>query len=565
MNIIQKIKLSSIKEQGTQKIILSAALLVLFTFCIYPFIVLFLKIIFPEGQLSFRYLSSVLKHSGSLKAFQNTFVVSLSISILSIVIAVPVGWLISRTDLPWSRRFRSWYCLPYAIPPYIGAMAWIYLANPTTGLLNRVLGESYLNIYSYFGLIWVEATFLYTFVLLAVLTSLDRMDSSLEEAARLSGAGPFRVFKDITLPLIRPAITSGGVLVALAAAASFGVPALIGNPAKIYLVTTQIYTFQKMGSMKGLFQAGALSVFLLVLALGLLLLNQWLIQGKQFKIVSGKASRPSLIELKEWRWPLFSILSVLLFFLFALPVLGILITALSQVSGELSFSNLGLGHFYRVFFEMSETGRALGNSLYLGVMSATLATFLAVFLSYIQWKTNLKGRHLLEVSASFPYSIPGTVVALAMILAFSRGIFGIGPSLYNTLAMLWIAYLVKFLSLAMKTIGDGFGQIDDSLAEAARVSGAGWLVTLKTIWVPLMKPSIVAAWFLIFMPAFSELTMTILLSGPGTETLGTLIFQLQEYADPTGGSSAVLALLVIFLVIVINLTVKKISGGKYGL
>ena len=548
-----------------QSALLGTSLFILFIFCLYPFGILFYKVLAPEGNFSLKYIFSVLEHSGSLRAFKNTVFLSVSVAMLSTLIAVPIGWLLSRTDITGAKTLRSWYCLPYAIPPYIGAMAWIYLANPTTGLLNIFLGDSYFNIYSYFGLIWVESTFLYTFVLLAVLTSLDRMDSSLEEAARLSGASPYRVFKDITLPLIRPAITSGSVLVALAAAASFGVPALIGNPAKIYLVTTQIYTFQKMGSMKGIYQAGALSVLLLLLALGLLFFNQWLIKNKQYRIVSGKASRPSLIELGLWKKPVFIFLLALLFFLFVLPVAGILITSLNQIQGTLSLQNFGFDHFYRVFFEMNETLRALSNSMYLGIMSASLATLLAVLLSYIQWKTQLRGRHLLEISASFPYSIPGTVVALALILAFSRGVLGIGPSLYNTLAMLWLAYLIKYLSLAMKTVGDGFGQIDDSLAEAARVSGASWLRTLRSIWFPLLKPSIVAAWFLIFMPAFSELTMTILLSGPGIETVGTLIFQLQEYADPTGGSSAVLALVVIFVVIFLNGVVKKMSRGQYGL
>ncbi len=548
-----------------QGLVFGLSLTFLFTFCIYPFVVLFMKVLFPSGSFSFEYFRSVLDHSGSLKAFLNTTIVSLGIAIVSIAMAVPVGWLLSRTDLPLKKSLRSWFCLPYAIPPYIGAMAWIFLANPTNGLLNTLLGGSYLNVYSYFGLIWVEASFFYTFVLLAVLTSLDRMDPSIEEAARLSGASPWQVFTRITLPLIRPAITSGGVLVVLAAAASFGVPALIGNPAKIFLVTTQIYTFQKMGSMNGLFQAGALSILLLVVALILLFLNQWLIKGKQFQMIGGKVSRPSLIELGVLRTPFLIGLMCLLLFVFVLPMAGIVLTALRSAPDSWELSNFGFTNFRKVFFEIDETGRALGNSFYLAALAASAATLLAMFLSYIQWKTKTKGRHLLEILASFPYSIPGTVVALALILAFSRGIYGVGPSLYNTLTLLALAYLVKFLSLAMKTIGDGLGQIDDTLAEAARVSGASWASTMKRIWLPLMKPSIVAAWFLIFMPAFSELTMTVMLTGPGIETLGTVIFQLQQYADPTGGASAVLAMIVVLFVLCVNGLVKVTSKGKYGL
>lgn len=546
-----------------QGFVLGISLLLLFVFCIYPFSILIFKVLFPQGVFSLGIMKEVLTHSGSLKAFLNTALVATGISLLSLIMAIPVGWLLARTDLPMKGSLRSWFCLPYAIPPYVGAMAWIYLANPSTGIINQIFGFNIINIYSYAGLIWVEASFFYTFVLLAVLTSLDRMDPSLEEAARLSGANSWQVFTKITLPLIRPAITSSAVLVILAAAASFGVPALIGNPAKIYLVTTQIYTFQKMGSMRGLFQAGALSVLLLIVSLGLLFLNQWLNRGRQFLIVTGKASRQSEIELGPWKVPSLVGLGILFLFLFVIPMLGIFVTALSAVPGQLGQYNFD--NFTKVFFEIDETGRALGNSLYLATLAATAATILAVFLSYLQWKTKIKGRHLLEISASFPYSVPGTVVALALILAFSRGIFGIGPSLYNTFTLLGLAYLVKFLSLAMKTIGDGFGQIDDSLAEAARVSGASWVQTMQRIWLPLMKPSLIAAWFLIFMPAFSELTMTVLLSGPGMETLGTLIFQLQQYADPTGGSSAVLALIVVIVILTINGLIKFLSKGRYGL
>lgn len=534
-------------------------------FCFFPFANLFYKVFFPKGSFTFATIFEVVKHKGVHKAFANTIFVSLLISILSACIAVPIGWLLTRTDLPFQRTLRTCYCLPYAIPPYIGAMAWIYLANPATGLLNQVLGGSYFNIYSYVGLIWIESSFLYTFLLLAVVSSMDRMDSSLEEAARLSGASPWVVFTKITLPLLKPTIASGGILVFLASAASFGVPALIGSPAKIYMVTTQIYTFQKMGTIKGLLNGIGLSLLLLMIALVLLALNQKVIQGKQYKIVSGKSSRSSFIHLNFWRWPLFSLLVVILFVLFFLPLGGIVITALSKTPGQFRLDNFGFHHFYSVFFELTETNRALWNSLRLAFFAASTAVVLSLFLSYIQWKTKLKGRHWLEILASFPYSIPGTVVALALILAFSNGIFGIGPSLYNTMILLWLAYVIKFLSLSMKTIGDGFGQIDDSLAEAARVSGASWLTTLQKIWMPLLQPSLVAAWFLIFMPAFSELTMTVLLSGPGMETLGTLIFQLQEYADPTGGSAAVLAVLVIALVIAMNQIVKVVSRGKYGL
>lgn len=548
-------------------IILGVSVIFLLLICLYPFLTLFGKISFPmpEGVFDLKYFTKIFDNKTTLLALKNTIVISVGTALLSTVMALPLSWILTRTNVPGAKKLRSWFCLPYAIPPYIGAIAWIYLGNPTTGILNQVFGEGFINIYTYGGLIWVMSCFFYTFVLLSLLAAMDRMDPSLEEAARLSGAGPFRVFFQITVPIIMPALLSGVLLVILAAAASFGVPAMIGTPASIYLVTTRIYTFMKMGSMGGTYTAGALSAILLVLAIVVLWANQRLLSKGHFKTVGGKTSRPSLIDLGPWRKPLLVAMGLSFIVIFVMPLSGILITALSKVQGTFSFSNLGIQNFHKVFFEMDETPRALWNSTKLAFWAATIAVVFGMVLSYIVQKTRVKGRGVVEILASLPYATPGTVLAFAFILTFSAGILGFKIPLYNTVYLIGMAYVAKYLNFSLRTCGDGFGQIDDVLAEAARVSGASWLTTMRTIWFPLMKPALVASWFLVFMPCFSELTMTILLTGPGLETLGTLIFQLQEYADASGGGSAVLALVTIIIVAIINYAVKTLSKGKYGL
>ena len=550
-----------------QFLLLAVAAVVLFSLCTVPFLVLLEKVLYSgeNNTLSFQAYQEVLSSPATLTAITNTFVVSLLVTAACLFIGTPLAWLLSRSDFPLAKKYRSWLCLPFAVPPYIGAIAWIFLANPTTGLLNHIFGEHSLNIYSMAGLVFVETSFLYTFILLTTLSSFDRMDSSFEEAARLSGASPARVFVDISLPIIRPALISGGLLVFLATAASFGVPALIGTPARIYLLTTQIYTFQKMGSISGLIKAGALSSVLMVIALITLLLSQWVMRDRKLQTVSGKTSRPSVFELGKWRTPLFLLVTLFFVVVFVLPIFGILISSLSAVQGELSLSNLTIETWRRTLFDVDETSRAVINSLILGAGAATIAVVIGIFIAYTQTKTRLPGRNALDVLAALPYATPGTVVALALILTFSGSFLGIFPSLYNTLGLILIAYVVKYLSFAVKTTADGYRQIDDVLAEAARVSGAGWTTTLTTIWLPLLAPALVAAWFLVFMPVMSELTMTILLTGPGLETIGTVIFQLQEYADASGGGASVLALIVIISVIGINTLVKRLSRGKYGL
>lgn len=550
---------------SSSRFILGIATLVLFFACLYPFLILLYTCFFSDSGFTWQHFQKLLESASTIKAIQNTVIVSFTTALFSAFLAIPLAWLLTRTNLPHASKLRSYFCLPYAIPPYIGAIAWIHLANPSNGILNVLFGFSFFNIYNLGGLVWVMGSFFYTLVLLLALTSLDRMDSSFEEAARISGASPLRVFFQVTFPLISPAILSGMLLVVLASAASFGVPAMIGNPASIFLLTTKIYTFQRMGSETAMFSAAALSVILFVFAILILVVNYWIQRSKNYSLVSGKTSYPSKVELGKWRYPCFYFCLAFLFLVLILPLLAILQSALSTVQGKFAWDNIGLGNFYRVFFEMEETPRALGNSFYIAFVAASFATILGSIVAYIQYKTKIWGRDTLAILASLPYATPGTVLAFALILTFSSSVFSFSIPLYNTLGILVLAYMAKFLSFSVRTTGDAFVQIDDSLGEASRVAGASWFTSIHSIWLPLMKSSLVASWFLIFMPSFSDLTITILLSGPGMETVGTLLFQLQEYADVSGGGAAVLSLLIVFAVMLTNYLVKLFSQGKYGL
>ena len=195
-----------LKKLLSQKLILTVSALILVILCLYPFLVLFGKITFPAPLFEFdlKYYFKVFESKSTLLALKNTVFISLGTAMVSTILALPLSWVLTRTNLANAGKWRSLFCLPYAIPPYIGAMAWIYLANPTNGLLNIILGKGFLNIYSQLGLMWVMSCFFYTFILLSLLASLDRMDPSLEEAARISGASPFKVFTQITIPIIFP-------------------------------------------------------------------------------------------------------------------------------------------------------------------------------------------------------------------------------------------------------------------------------------------------------------------------------------------------------------------------
>ncbi len=540
-----------------KKLVYGFLLIVVIGLFLAPFVYLFLM---PDAD----HFQKVWAHVNTIKAIQNTFIVSISVGSICVFLGLPLAWILTRTDLKFKNSLRSWFCLPYAIPPFVGAIGWIILANPSSGILNQWFKLN-LNIYSFSGLIFVEVSFLFTFVLLTALSVMDNLDSSLEEAAKLSGASPRQVFLHIILPLLKPALITGFVLSSLATAASFGVPALIGGPARIYLMTTQIFTFQRMGTTEGLQLAIATSVVLALLSLIVLYINQLLMSRNKVSTIGGKSSQKTYMKLHQWNTPLLFLLLAVLFIIFILPIMALLLSALSPIQGSWNLSALSFINFKRVLFETDETGRAIVQSLFLGFCAAMISTVFAFFFNYFVYRTKWIGRHLASVLTSVPFTIPGTVVSLAVILSFSRGYFGFGPSPYNTLWIILIAYIIKYMSLGVKTVGDGYQQINASLEEAARISGANWWQVMVTIYWPLLKSSLVASVFLIFMPVVSELTMTVLLTGPGLETIGPLIFQFQEYSDIGGGGAAVLSVLVVGAILVLNFSLKKISQGRYGL
>ena len=495
---------------------------------------------------------SLLLNASTRIALTNSLILAISTAVLSVLLAFPLSWIVVRTQIPGRKTLRILLAIPFAIPPYLGAIAWIRLANPSNGLINSVFALG-LDVYSWSGLVLAMTGFFYATAFLVISTAMEKMDSSLEEAARIAGASPLTVLWKINLPLLRPTVLGAFMLVFLGALASYGVPALIGNPARISVVTTRIVSLQKVGSEARFQSAGLLSAALLLLS-GLALLLFSRAERQSEAMVRGKAVRISLVDLGPMRFLAASLVWFFIFLVLGLPILTIAIAACSQTQGVLALSNFTLGHFSRVFLELDEVGRAFRNSFLLASVCATLATAFGFAIAYLAEKKKAPGSTGLIALANLPYSTPGTVLALGLIVAFSQPSFLLIPSLYNTLWLLGLAYIVKDLSYAVRTGRNSLGQIHESLDEAARICGAGRLSRWGRIWLPLLTPALAASWILIFLPAFSELTMSVLLSGPGLETVGTLLFQLQEYSDESGGGgAAVLALSLVVIALVLSI------------
>ncbi|MCA3013621.1 MAG: iron ABC transporter permease [Myxococcaceae bacterium] len=480
----------------------------------------------------------------SRHALAGTLLTSGGASAIALALGVPFAWLIARTDVAARGALRTVVTLPSAIPPYLWTMGWIALANPRSGWLTLVVGRERLDVYGTAGIAFVLGTSALPLVVLATAAALERIDPGLEEAARLSGAGAFTTFRDVTLPLIAPATLSGGALVFVFASASFGVPYLLGVPANppAPTLTTRIYAEVLMGE-AGLARAASLSVQLLLVAVGVLAVNAFLSRAGRVRLSRGKGGSARVTALGPWRWPLSSLAWATAVAVIVLPLLAIFLTGLMPTWGQ--WGRLTLEHWSLVL--QPRTLAAAGASALLGALAALLvgALGLAVAITRRRW---------LETLADAPSALPGTVLALALLVAFSRDVRFIAfervtfvLALGNTLWLVLLSYVVKHLALGVRAASDALAQADLSLAEAARLSGAGRLRAFVDGVLPQLHGALVGAALLTFLTCVSELTMSVLLVPTGGDVLGTLLFELQSYADPASAAVIASALLLVVL------------------
>jgi len=514
-------------------------LAIIILFSVVPFLTLAVRSVLHSVDFG------LLLESGTLRSVVDTLSITLSAAILALLIAVPLSWILVRTDIPMKEVFRKALIYPYFIPPYLFAVAWTMLAIPRVGFLNRLFEGSPFNIYSFWGLVWVFANAYVPVILSPLCQRMDTMDPSLEESARVCGAGPIRTFFSVTLPCLLPTVASSALLFSLAVMAAFGIPAIIGNPARIFVLTTRIYTQAKMGGIYGIDGAFVISIWLLLFTAMLLYTNAWISRRHSYRLTTGKAPKQSIFSLgPKLKWFIFLYVFFAGFALVALPIFAIVFSSFLKVAGDISITNLTLNN-YRYLFQMPEMFRALGNSLLLAFITAVACCVIGFFIAYFKERTPFLLRGSLMRMASWPFAIPGTIVALAIIVSFGMG-WGTGYfSLLGTLSLLLIAYISKYLALSVQTLAPALSAIDASLDEAGRVFGASPWGVIRKILVPLLFPALISMMVLTSLPVLSELTMSVLLAGPGTETLGTLMFQLQEYANPLAACALATVLLLI--------------------
>ena len=556
-----------LKRPKFEHVLFSLTFLALCVILAYPLLKIIGQAFTYDGRLSLRSIFEMWRSSSNRLAMKRSLAVSLWSTLFSVILGVSTAWIVTRTNVPFKNTLKSMLMAPFLIPPFVGAMAWVQLLGPV-GYVNKILmglfsrEEPLFSIYGPVGIVLVLVLHGYSTVFLITCAAFEKMDSSLEEAALMCGAKKRDIMADITLPIMAPAILGVALISFSQSITNFGVPAVLGLPARYLVFTTKIFSqINSFGNSNNFSYAGALSLELVVISTTALLLQKLYLGKKQYAVITGKSAQPQVLDLGKARYALAGFIVLIFAMTTVAPIIAILLSALVKTVGVSPVpSNWTLANFKYVLFESQTTVRAIKNSLFLGVVAATATTLLGASVSYFSVKSRIKGRHAIEFIGSMGQAVPGIVLGLGVILAWIRPVAGL--KLYNTIWIIAIAYVANYLALSVRSAGAAFAQIHDSLEEAARMAGAKWGDTIRDIVFPLVSPSLIAGWMLVFMPAIRELNVSILLWSAGHETIGVSVLNMSD-----GGQfqySSAMGIVLMVIIFMGNFAIRKLTRGKYG-
>lgn len=508
-----------------------------------------------DRSFTLAHFSTVVQQSVYWQALANTILLAGGAALVATSLGTAFGWIFARTDTP-ARGWLERVCeVPIFIPPFVGAVAWALIAAPRTGLLNRALqliglpGD--VNVYSLTGMLVVIGLYLTPYVMLIVAAALRSMDPSLEEAAQISGLSPTRIARMITLPLLAPAVASGLVIAFTIAIGLFGTPIVLGWSRQIHVLTTRIWiASQEVPPHYGVM--AVLSIYLLALSVLALALQRLAVGGRSYVTVTGKGFRPRLVELGGWRWLAATLCALYVVATILAPVLVLLVAALSTYtwSGQLALSNMINA------LTSDDVWFTMRNSVVISLVAATVGTVLGIAVSWLAIRTRMPGRAVIEHLMMLPISVPGIAFGVGVLLVW----INVPLAVYGTSLIIVLAFAGRFTAYAVRAISSSLTQIHPELEESARVSGYGALATFLRITLPLILPSVVASWVLLFSFFITELSMVVLLYTSETRTFSVLSFEVWNVGEFSRLAS--LSLLQLAIGLGISLTLRLLTGAK---
>ena len=549
--------------------VLAALIAVLAILIVGPVIVLLLtsfgdpKILFYQKlTFTFQNYLDVATRSGTAKLLWNTFFYAIASVVGGVTIAVIFSWLTERTDMAGRSLIRIMMFSWMAIPPLVFGYGWVLLINPGNGALNELLkvipgiSSSVFSPYSLTALIVISALSLVPTSYVMISGLLRNMDPSLEDAGVVMGAGRFSVIRTITLPVLTPGLLSVGMFLFINMVQTFDLPLVLGASAGVHVLSTRIFLLASpdMG-LPNYGLAGAFGVFLLIVAIGLMVIYFRVTRmSERFRVISGKGFRPKRHKLGSWK-PLAYLFTAGYFAVMLMPLLILLWTSLVpfyRVPNLADLSNLTLSAYERVITGSSFT-KAIGNTVILVISSSVIVIVMSCLISWFSVRRPSRSTRILDIMAFAPIAVPPVVMAIAMLIFF------IPTPIYGTLWVLVIGHITVFVAFGTRTMNGAFIQIHKELEDAATISGAGWITSLRTVVIPLIWPHILNAWLWVAAHSARDLTFPLILMTSSNVVVASSIFLTWGYPDLQSASalSILMVLALLMLVVPVQLLIAR--------
>ena len=494
----------------------------------------------------------------------NTLFFGAGAILVGFVFAIPLAWLVERTNAPGRHLMYALILVPMALPPMIAALGWERLLDPRIGVINLVLramlgmeGDGPLNVYTLYGMSFVMGLSMVPTVFLMLVPVLRNMDPAFEEASMISGASRFMTLMRVTFPLTYPAFFAALIWFFIISVEAFEIPGVIGMQAGILVFSTKIFyaIHPPTGELPEYGTASALAMAVLVLSGVLVYLYLKVLgAGEKYTTVTGRGYRPSIIDLGRARYigSLFFILYLSLAVVLPLVVLGwgSLLTYYQPPSWEL-VSQLTMKHYYNAVTGYGAI-TAFKNTAMLVVVAATVTTLLSVTAGWIIVRSGGRMGRALNLLTFAPIAIPSVIIGFALILVY----LSIPVGIYGTIWVIAIAHVTRFIAYGSRAVISAQVQIHKELEEASYMCGGSMLVTLRKVVVPIVLPALVSLWLWVALHSLRELSSAVLLATPGNRVVSTMIWF--AWQEGQVGEAYAISIMLIAVSLVIAFAARRL-------
>lgn len=502
--------------------------------------------------------------SRTYRLMLNTVIFAAGSTFVTLFFSTSIAWLIERTNVPFKTWLRTALIAPMAVPPMLIAMGWVLLGSPKIGFLNYLLkgmlnlSKAPLNIYSFPGMMFVQGITLVPGAFLLLCFTFRNMDPVFEDASMVSGVGVVSTLRRIVLPILRPALLAASILTFMVSMAVFDIPGILGLPARINVLSLQIYL--AVLQPEGVPQFGIVSSLSSVFFIGILILsyiyNQQTRVASKFATITGREFKPKIIDLRNWKYVAIGFIGVYILLATGLPLAILFWQSLIPYYTSFSLDKLHLVSLnnYRTLLDYPKLGLAIKNSIIVAVVAATALVFLGTIVSWIIVRSKYRARRLLDVVSVLPMSLPQIMLGFALLYVYIT--FKVG--IYGTIWIIVIAYVTTFITYATRLLNSTMFQIHKELEEVAQVSGASLTRIFRTILIPLLAPSIFGLWIWVVIHSVRELSAALMLQTNKSFVLSTLLWNIWERGEvPNAATIGVCMVAFLFIIMLLGQVISR--------